>query len=468
MSIEKPKVFISHSWEDKPLVFRLERQLKAAGIEVWVDHSNVRGGDRISKIVSDALEWCNTVVLFWSYTASKSRWVELEWNAAINAHKKIIPCLLDNTKLTTILAGMAYIDFRSFDQGSSDLLRTLKNFGLESLANRRKRSKTNWKRAIGFSFLILGGLIWYMFLKGAPITTKPDLKPPIESRPQQKPRELLQLGIEAYDKKNFEEAFQYFEQAANAGNIEAQWHVGEMLFHAEGVRPDTVKSVAWIRKAAENGLAIAQTQLGNAYFAGSGIDKDFNEALKWIKRGADEGDTEGLLSYGLIFYCGLGVKSDTNMAVIYLRKAAEKGHPVAQAALSTAYFNGFGVPKDIGESGYWIRRAIAQGNLEALCVAGLWSIRDSKLNEHNRNNLKLAYLFLYLVQGKITEKSIFWTAIKNHREEFNEVSLKLSDDEKADILRRAREFNPVSECEERHGHIVKPFEKSRQGGDSGG
>jgi len=121
----KPQIFISHAWEDKPFVRRLEAALKtSADIEVWIDHSNIRAGDRISRRVSDALEWCNTLLLVWSNKASSSSWVELEWNAAVNLHKTVIPCLLDETKLPAIISGMAYISFINFDAGITYLFKT--------------------------------------------------------------------------------------------------------------------------------------------------------------------------------------------------------------------------------------------------------------------------------------------------------------------------------------------------------
>ena len=85
-----PKVFISHAWEDKPFVHRLETELKALGVEMWVDHSNVRAGDLITIRVDAALKWCDTLLLVWSKTAKKSDWVSHEWGAAFANHKKII------------------------------------------------------------------------------------------------------------------------------------------------------------------------------------------------------------------------------------------------------------------------------------------------------------------------------------------------------------------------------------------
>ena len=61
MPIAPPKIFISHSWDNKPLVRRLEAEIKAAGAEVWVDHAGVRGGDNLPKEISAALTQTQTV-----------------------------------------------------------------------------------------------------------------------------------------------------------------------------------------------------------------------------------------------------------------------------------------------------------------------------------------------------------------------------------------------------------------------
>lgn len=82
-----PKIFISHAWENKAFVRRLEAALKAAGAEAWVDHSGVHGGDNLPKRISDALTWCDTVLLVWSEVASQSYSVELEWTNALSRGK---------------------------------------------------------------------------------------------------------------------------------------------------------------------------------------------------------------------------------------------------------------------------------------------------------------------------------------------------------------------------------------------
>jgi len=130
---EPPRVFISHTWEekDKTLTHILENALSAAGAEVWVDHAGIRGGDNLPKQINDALDWCNTLVLVWSKAAKASHWVELEWSNAISLQKRIIPCPHDGTPIPPILAHKAYVNFANEAEGLRQLLAALQ---LQSLS----------------------------------------------------------------------------------------------------------------------------------------------------------------------------------------------------------------------------------------------------------------------------------------------------------------------------------------------
>ena len=68
---------------------------------------------------------------------------------------------------------------------------------------------------------------------------------------------------------------------ANAGDADAQWHLGVMYARGEGVPQHYGQSVAWHRKAADQGHASAQASLGYAYSHGQGVPQDFVEAHKW-------------------------------------------------------------------------------------------------------------------------------------------------------------------------------------------
>jgi hypothetical protein len=121
----RSRVFISHSWEDKPLVLRLESKLRASGVEVWVDHRGIRAGDNMPDEISNALQWCTTLLLIWSKASSNSYWVKLEWTSALTLGKAIIPCLVDEVPLPPILSHKTYASLVNLDEGIRQLFHSL-------------------------------------------------------------------------------------------------------------------------------------------------------------------------------------------------------------------------------------------------------------------------------------------------------------------------------------------------------
>lgn len=124
--LDIPRIFISHSWEDNYIARKIDYRLKRDGAETWIDNTNINGGDILAKKIGKALKWCDTLVLLWSETASKSDWVEEEWTNALALRKKIIPCILDGTETPPMLSSRVYIDFSTFETGYKNLCRTLK------------------------------------------------------------------------------------------------------------------------------------------------------------------------------------------------------------------------------------------------------------------------------------------------------------------------------------------------------
>jgi len=117
----KRKVFISHSWEDNEISRKLAEYLKCDGADIWIDYSKIHGGDSLPRRISEALEWCDTLILLWSKSAKESYYVNLEWENALDMRKIIIPCPLDETKRPAILRRCLFIDFKNFDSGYRQL-----------------------------------------------------------------------------------------------------------------------------------------------------------------------------------------------------------------------------------------------------------------------------------------------------------------------------------------------------------
>ena len=70
---------------------------------------------------------------------------------------------------------------------------------------------------------------------------------------------------------------------AEEGDLLAEFAVGWMLWHGEGMPEDRAAALSWYRKAAEAGHAEAALRAGDAYLFGDGADKDEKEAGRWYR-----------------------------------------------------------------------------------------------------------------------------------------------------------------------------------------
>jgi len=120
-----PKIFISYAWENQTTARHLQQALHAAGAEVFIDYTGIQGGESLPTRISQALDWCDTLILLWSPAAASSHWVELEWTSAVALNRRLIPCKLDETPLPKILWGKRYLEFKNFDSGLNELLAAL-------------------------------------------------------------------------------------------------------------------------------------------------------------------------------------------------------------------------------------------------------------------------------------------------------------------------------------------------------
>lgn len=61
--------------------------------------------------------------------------------------------------------------------------------------------------------------------------------------------------------RNYEQAFYWFNNAAEQGHAEAQFALGALFAAGDGVKQNNALAVAWYRKAAEQGHAWAKRKL---------------------------------------------------------------------------------------------------------------------------------------------------------------------------------------------------------------
>jgi len=134
--------------------------------------------------------------------------------------------------------------------------------------------------------------------------------------------ELLQHGRSLEEKMRREDAEScyvkaagWYLRAADQGDVEAQYKLGEMYAIGEGLMPDAGESAKWFRRAAEDGHAQAQSSLGSMYYEGRGVPESNAEALRWWRMAADQGNSGAEYSLGIMYEHGVGVAIDYAQAL---------------------------------------------------------------------------------------------------------------------------------------------------------
>ncbi|MCF7977412.1 MAG: sel1 repeat family protein [Chromatiaceae bacterium] len=123
-------------------------------------------------------------------------------------------------------------------------------------------------------------------------------------------------------------AHQGFEQAALAGDSEAQYQIGVRLVKQAWQLDQQFKlvdGINWVRKAADAGHHQAQAFLGRSYEKGRGVIQDHAQAYQWYQRSSFAGNPMAMLRLGKLLADGRGVEVDVIQAYQWLNLAAARG-----------------------------------------------------------------------------------------------------------------------------------------------
>ena len=107
-----------------------------------------------------------------------------------------------------------------------------------------------------------------------------------------------------------------------------EYEQGEKYYFRNGVGADY-----WYRKAAEKGHSGAEYRLGWMYEHGEGLVRDYHAALDWYLKAAKKGNAGAEYRLGWMYEQGKGVTPIYEMALRWYRKAAAHGNKDAQAGI---------------------------------------------------------------------------------------------------------------------------------------
>lgn len=161
-------------------------------------------------------------------------------------------------------------------------------------------------------------------------------------------------------------AITWYERAASADHMLAQYHLGEIYFTGSQKIPDYPKAKAWYQKAALQGHGESQLRLGFLYAENhfDGLTTDYEKAEYWFLKAAEQDAGDARFRLGN-FYRNYKQPPDYQKAYDWLLQAAKGGHRVAMYDLGIMLLNGNGVEKNVHDGLIWIEKAAAKNLLHA-------------------------------------------------------------------------------------------------------
>lgn len=232
-------------------------------------------------------------------------------------------------------------------------------------------------------------------------------------------------GAASYRSGSYTTAFKEWSEAAQQGDVDAQYNLGCLYVRGEGVPQNRAWAVDWLQRAADQGDIDAATwllfsnavtedlrkeffsrrlkptdrfrltfvaqlsdgkihrrpcstdakegaqiefDLGLKYETGSaGFPQDDGQAAQWYRRASERNFADAQTKLAYLYAAGRGVAKDHIEATRLFRRAAEQGNVVAQDNLGAIYANrSFGQAKDLILAYALISHAAELGNKRSL------------------------------------------------------------------------------------------------------
>ena len=216
----------------------------------------------------------------------------------------------------------------------------------------------------------------------------------------------LKMGLELYDKGEYDASYKMLYPLAKQGDALAQFKVGLLYDMTTIGLMDKNKAVYWYRKAANQGLSDAQYDMGVMYSKGEGTDKNFTKALGWYEKAAKQNHAYAIYNLGVIYDKGYGVKPDSKKSNQYYKtacdnniskacynlatksaskeaedyylRAAKLGHAKSQFQIAQIYENSY---KDSKKASKWLKEAAINKNTDAMLEYSKLLKKDGKIQD---------------------------------------------------------------------------------------
>ena len=161
-------------------------------------------------------------------------------------------------------------------------------------------------------------------------------------------------------------AIRWYESAAAQGHVDALVNLGIIyisVLPSSGGTKDSAKACTLFKRAAEKGDAQAAFYLGQILLKGDGVPADLALGIAWLERASGAGFAPAQFELGARSLQGKGVEKNPRRAAALFRKAAEQVHAAAQHNLAAMLISGnMGIPQDQAEGLRWLVAAARGGD----------------------------------------------------------------------------------------------------------
>src|SRR5688572_7155503 len=115
-----------------------------------------------------------------------------------------------------------------------------------------------------------------------------------------------QPNVIDYSSSTIIQVTNWYQEAAENGDINAQYNLGRLNRNGEGIEKELEKAFYWYQKAAENGNINAQHDLAILYENGEGTEKNLEKSFHWYLKAAENGDINAQYNLGRLNKNGEG------------------------------------------------------------------------------------------------------------------------------------------------------------------
>ncbi len=244
----------------------------------------------------------------------------------------------------------------------------------------------------------------------------------------------LKEGLEFFEQKKYEQAFEEFSYLADEGDNIAAYHLGLMYEGGLGVPQSNLKAAEYYLKSYQAGNTTAASKLGVLLVNGEGIEQDIDKGMELLKMAARAGEQEAQYQLGEIYAKGEAVEKEYVYAAGFYKMSALQGYAPAQYKLGLLYLYGRGIPQDYALALKWLSRSANQGY-----VAAQHDLAELRANDKILSNPVEAHAWYNIIAAYNTDKIGTWAA-----EQRDAIAKKIKDPQNLEIaMETARKWRPI-------------------------